>query len=322
MKPRDGASGAAPPRHAADACALRTGVHACATSRCARQRLMPSTARSSGPRPRSPREGHVDADAGKSAVASPADACSRSGLTSGATYGSTLRRPRDARRRLPCRHRLPSRSGTAAAASGEAALRRRAARATPLVGRGGVAERTAEEAKQRGRRRAPGSRTRPAPRAARSRVARRLGPAHGARSHGDRRRRVASINQDRDAAGQPVDVDVELALAGRDGDAAAVAAAVGKEADRADRVVDDVVLRGEELELDPRGSACSRGSRSTLKRLPARSIDDERLAALATPPRCARGAVPRRARARRRATRSSTRRRRTSGIDDRRRRSP
>src|SRR6185437_857800 len=56
--------------------------------------------------------------------------------------------------------------------------------------------------------------------------------------------------ENRDAPGQPVDVDVELALARGNRDAPAVAAAVRIEADRADVAADDVILRGEELELD------------------------------------------------------------------------
>jgi hypothetical protein len=64
-----------------------------------------------------------------------------------------------------------------------------------------------------------------------------------------RRAQSCSV-EDRDAAGQPVDVHFELARARRDRDAPAVAAAVGDEANGADVRVDEVVLRGEELELD------------------------------------------------------------------------
>src|SRR6185503_5935643 len=63
------------------------------------------------------------------------------------------------------------------------------------------------------------------------------------------KRPVASFEY-RDAAGQPVDVDVELALPRGERDAAAVRAAIGEKADRADIVVDKVALSGKELELD------------------------------------------------------------------------
>src|SRR5450631_2372791 len=71
-----------------------------------------------------------------------------------------------------------------------------------------------------------------------------------------RRTHVPSCSfQDRDAAGQPVDVDVILALAGGEGNAAAVRAAVGEETDRADLIVQQVALSGIELELDLLGQA-------------------------------------------------------------------
>src|SRR6478736_5944137 len=56
--------------------------------------------------------------------------------------------------------------------------------------------------------------------------------------------------QNRDAAGQPVDVDVEFALAGGERDAAAVRSAVRIEADGADFLVDQVALSGEQLDPD------------------------------------------------------------------------
>src|SRR5580704_3757174 len=52
-----------------------------------------------------------------------------------------------------------------------------------------------------------------------------------------------------DAPGKPIDVDVVLALARRDGDASAGRAPVGIEADRADPVGDDFLLRSEKLEI-------------------------------------------------------------------------
>src|SRR4051812_42312030 len=52
-----------------------------------------------------------------------------------------------------------------------------------------------------------------------------------------------------DAAREPVDVHFVLAIAAAERDAAAVAAAVRIEADGADLLVDQVLLRGEELEL-------------------------------------------------------------------------
>src|SRR6516165_1454073 len=55
--------------------------------------------------------------------------------------------------------------------------------------------------------------------------------------------------QYRDASGQPVDVDFVFAIAGRHRDAPAVAPAIGKEPDRAETFVDDVLLRGEQLQL-------------------------------------------------------------------------
>src|SRR5215471_20852739 len=56
--------------------------------------------------------------------------------------------------------------------------------------------------------------------------------------------------QYRDASGQPVDVDFVLAFSGCDCDAAAIAAAIREETDRPQAFVDDVFLRGEQLELD------------------------------------------------------------------------
>src|SRR6478736_1924067 len=54
----------------------------------------------------------------------------------------------------------------------------------------------------------------------------------------------------RDAAGQPIDVDVELAFPRGKRDAPAVRPAIGEKTDRADIVVDQVALRGKELELE------------------------------------------------------------------------
>src|SRR6185503_9714270 len=75
----------------------------------------------------------------------------------------------------------------------------------------------------------------------------RIPPPRGAATWRSHERGGINLIQDRDTSGQPVDVDVELAIARRDGDPPAVAAAVGKEADRADAVADEIVLRGEEL---------------------------------------------------------------------------
>src|SRR5512143_1367425 len=77
-------------------------------------------------------------------------------------------------------------------------------------------------------------------------------PPPGGAASGASVGRCFILFEDGNPAGQPIDVDVELALARRHGDAPAVAAAVREEADRADRFVDEVALRGEELELDLR----------------------------------------------------------------------
>src|SRR5262249_19876843 len=63
--------------------------------------------------------------------------------------------------------------------------------------------------------------------------------------------RIGSLIEDRDAAREPVDVDLELALARGERHAAAGRAAMWVEADRAHGFAQDVVLRGEELELEP-----------------------------------------------------------------------
>src|SRR5450631_1235308 len=55
---------------------------------------------------------------------------------------------------------------------------------------------------------------------------------------------------DRDPAGQPVDVDVVFTLAGGERDPPAVRAAIGIKPDRADLVAQQIALRGEEFELD------------------------------------------------------------------------
>src|SRR5512132_1330025 len=58
--------------------------------------------------------------------------------------------------------------------------------------------------------------------------------------------------QYRDAAGEPIDIDIVLALADGQRDAPAVRPAVGVKADRANLIVDQIALRGEELEVDAR----------------------------------------------------------------------
>src|SRR6185312_13713316 len=83
----------------------------------------------------------------------------------------------------------------------------------------------------------------PAPRSARSRQ----------RARERQRREIepcARSFEYRDAAGQPIDVDVELALARGKRDASAVGASVGEKTDRADIVVDQIALCGKELELE------------------------------------------------------------------------
>src|SRR5438552_1248052 len=56
--------------------------------------------------------------------------------------------------------------------------------------------------------------------------------------------------ENRDTAGQPIHVDVELALARGERDAAAVRAAVGEKTDGAHLLAHEVALRRVELELD------------------------------------------------------------------------
>src|ERR1700681_1985253 len=56
--------------------------------------------------------------------------------------------------------------------------------------------------------------------------------------------------EDRDPAGQPVDVDVILALARHERNATAIRAAIGEETDGADFFVQQVALRRVELEVD------------------------------------------------------------------------
>src|ERR1700682_3492005 len=61
--------------------------------------------------------------------------------------------------------------------------------------------------------------------------------------------------EDRDAAGQPVDVDVVLALARGKRYAPAIRATIGEKADGPDFIAQEVALRGVELEVDLRGQA-------------------------------------------------------------------
>src|SRR6266851_4524630 len=61
--------------------------------------------------------------------------------------------------------------------------------------------------------------------------------------------------EDRHPAGQPVDVDIVLALTRGEGDAPAIRAAVGEKADGADLVVQQVALRRVELEVELLGQA-------------------------------------------------------------------
>ena len=168
---------------------------------------------------------HVDGDRGTAASRASSDARSRSGSTSAATYGVT---------RVSHLHAAV----VVGAALGRFAQRLRGGgavelrfrdlqRAAPLLGGRGVGERRGEEAEQRRRderedhegdehldqREARACRARPRSRA-------RLEPPAGAMA-----RVIASI-EDRDAAGEPVDVDFVLALARARRDAAAVAAAV------------------------------------------------------------------------------------------------
>jgi len=86
--------------------------------------------------------------------------------------------------------------------------------------------------------------------------------------------------QDRDTASEPVDVDVELSLARGNGDAPAVAAAVGKETDRPDAVADEIVLRGEQLDVDFRRKVVLGRITVDLESLACDVDDQERLAAL------------------------------------------
>src|SRR5262249_38254874 len=76
--------------------------------------------------------------------------------------------------------------------------------------------------------------------------------ARHSRTSSPRAHDQSSLLEDRDATGQPVDVDVVFAFAGTDGDTPAVRSAVGEETNRADAIVDDVALRGEELQIDSR----------------------------------------------------------------------
>ena len=71
--------------------------------------------------------------------------------------------------------------------------------------------------------------------------------------------------EDRDAAGQPIHVNVVLALACRERNATAVRAPVRVEAERTHLIADEIALRGEELEVDLEGSACTRASGGTMK---------------------------------------------------------
>src|SRR6185295_15163878 len=93
-----------------------------------------------------------------------------------------------------------------------------------------------------------GSRMPPALRAARS-LARCLRSnvqaAKGCDSEAAYRRSV----ENRHAAGEPIDVDVVLAGARSESDAAAVGPAVGEESDRTHLLADDVALRREELHV-------------------------------------------------------------------------
>src|ERR1700730_8855625 len=61
--------------------------------------------------------------------------------------------------------------------------------------------------------------------------------------------------EDRDPAGQPVDVDVILAFARGERNATAIRAAIGEETDGADFFVQQVALRRVELEVDLLGQA-------------------------------------------------------------------
>src|SRR4029450_9722544 len=63
------------------------------------------------------------------------------------------------------------------------------------------------------------------------------------------RRSHRRLIQNGDATGQPVDVNFVLALARGERDTATVAAAVGKEVNRARRFGDEIALRGEQLHL-------------------------------------------------------------------------
>src|ERR1700686_695607 len=61
--------------------------------------------------------------------------------------------------------------------------------------------------------------------------------------------------EDRDAAGQPVDVDVVLAFARGKRYAPAIRSAIGEKADGPDFIAQEVTLRGVELEVDLRRQA-------------------------------------------------------------------
>src|SRR5947209_3921502 len=72
-------------------------------------------------------------------------------------------------------------------------------------------------------------------------------PRAAARRRGEARRGASVKN--RDAPGEPVNVDLILALSRRDGETPAVRSAIRKETNRADLLARDVALRGEELQL-------------------------------------------------------------------------
>src|SRR5205814_5524616 len=106
-------------------------------------------------------------------------------------------------------------------------------------GRGSIAKRTAEQAKQRGGHERD-NHERDEHLEQRESIG--FGSAHG----GER----SALLENRDATSEPIDVHFVFALAGRDGNATAIAPAVWKEANGADLFIDDVVLRGEQLQGD------------------------------------------------------------------------
>src|SRR5450631_2422398 len=86
--------------------------------------------------------------------------------------------------------------------------------------------------------------------------------------------------QDRDATGQPVDIDFVLALAGSERHPPAVGAAVGEEADGAEVVAYQVALRREQLDLDLLGQVMHARIRRNVERT-RNDVDlPQRLAAL------------------------------------------